>query len=82
MSLRDWEAKACRTNLKVGRPPPAWLLLQVFNSLLSRGLLGLVVGAMGQPVSHPLDSVSEPVSDVRHVHWDLPGSGTHIVLPS
>jgi hypothetical protein len=68
--------------LEVGRPPPAWLLLQVFNSRPSIGLLGLGVGAMGQPVSHPLDSVGEPVGDVRHVHWDLPRSGAHIVLPS
>jgi hypothetical protein len=76
MSLRDWEAKACRTNLKVGRPPPAWLLLQVFNSLPSRGLLGLGVGAMGQPVSYPLDCISDPVSHFVHVHGDLPGSST------
>jgi hypothetical protein len=76
MSLRGWEVKACRTNLKGGAPSTPWLLLQVFNSLLSGRLLGLGVGAMGQPVSYPPDCISDPVSHFVHVHGDLPGSST------
>jgi hypothetical protein len=39
-------------------------LLQILDSLFSGWLLSLGIGAMGQPISHPLEGISDPVSHV------------------
>jgi hypothetical protein len=65
------------------RPPhPLSSLLQVLDNLLSGRLLGLGVGAVGQPVGHTPDGVSDPMSHVGHVHEEPPGSAHKLRSPT